>query len=61
MEYLSNLVIAELIKKACIETAKDAFQDASMSGLCRDGAMEVAISAIQKLNAEQVIKDYADK
>jgi len=61
MENLSKLEVAEIIKKACTEAAKEAFQDASMSGLCRDGAMEAAISAIQKLDAEQIFKNQLEK
>lgn len=48
--------IAEKVREACIQAAKEGFQDASMSGLCNEGAMEAAISAIQKLEIEQIIK-----
>lgn len=52
----SILNIAETVKNACIEAARDGFRDASMSGLCTEGAMEAAISAIQKLNVEEIVK-----
>lgn len=52
----SILNIAETVKSACIEAARDGFRDASMSGLCTEGAMEAAISAIQKLNVEEIVK-----
>lgn len=48
--------IAEKVREACIQAAKDGFQDASMSGLCTEGAMEAAISAIRKLEIEQIIE-----
>lgn len=51
----SNLEIAEIVKNACIEAAREGFQDASMSGLCPEGAMEAAISAMEKLKPEQLL------
>ncbi len=52
---LSNLEVAEIVKNACIEAAKEGFQDASVSGLCLEGAMEAAISAMENLNPEQLL------
>lgn len=48
--------MAESIRQACIEAARDGFRDASMSGLCAEGAMEAAVSAIESLDLEQLIK-----
>ncbi|MCW9707307.1 acetyltransferase [Fodinibius salsisoli] len=48
--------LARKIRQACIEAAKEGFMDASMSGLCAEGAMEAAISAIRKLDIEQLIQ-----
>ncbi|MEX2478036.1 MAG: acetyltransferase [Gracilimonas sp.] len=48
-----QLEIAEQIRTACIDTAKEGFLDASMSGLCSEGAMEAAISAMQSLDLEK--------
>lgn len=53
----TQLQIAQKVKEACIQAAKEGFQDASMSGLCTEGAMEAAISAIQKLEIEKLIKN----
>ncbi|MEX2435942.1 MAG: acetyltransferase [Balneolaceae bacterium] len=55
----STLNVAEIIKNACIEAARDGFRDASMSGLCTEGAMEAAISAIQKLDVEEIVKKHS--
>lgn len=59
---LQTGVLAEKIRAACIEAAKEGFMDASISGLCAEGAMEAAISAMQSLDLdiEQVIKAQAD-
>lgn len=52
----TQLQIAQKVKEACIQAAREGFRDASMSGLCTEGAMEAAISAIQKLKIEDLIK-----
>lgn len=52
-----KMEMAESIRQACIEAAKDGFRDASMSGLCADGAMEAAVSAIQTLDLEKLIQN----
>lgn len=52
-----RIELAESIRKACIEAARDGFRDASMSGLCSEGAMEAAISAIQSLDIEKLIQN----
>ncbi len=54
---LTKMEIAETVREACIKAARDGFQDASMSGLCREGAIEAAISAMQKLELEKLIRD----
>ncbi|HET8864347.1 MAG TPA: acetyltransferase [Gracilimonas sp.] len=48
--------IAEQIRQACIKAAQEGFMDASMSGLCTEGAMEAAISAMQSLDLEKVLR-----
>ena len=49
--------LAEFIREACIDAAKEGFRGASMSGLCAEGAKEAAVSAIQSLDLEQLIQD----
>lgn len=49
--------MAESIRQACIEAAREGFRDASMSGLCSEGAMEAAVSSIQSLNLEEIINE----
>jgi hypothetical protein len=52
----TKIELAESVRKACIQAARDGFKDASMSGLCTEGAMEAAISSIQKLDLEKIIQ-----
>lgn len=50
-------VLAEKVKEACIDAAREGFMDASIRGLCTEGAMEAAISAMQSLDIEQLIEN----
>tara|TARA_R110002124_G_scaffold287287_2_gene472295 strand:+ start:4207 stop:4404 length:198 start_codon:yes stop_codon:yes gene_type:complete len=52
---------AEIIREACIKAAKEGFTDASISGLCAEGAIEAAISAIQNLNLTKVIEEQKNQ
>jgi hypothetical protein len=52
-----ELKAAEHIRQACIKAAQEGFMDASMSGLCTEGAMEAAISAMQSLPIEKLVKE----
>lgn len=52
-----QLVLAEQIRNTCIKVAREGFMDASMSGLCTEGAMEAAISAMQSLDIEKIIEE----
>ena len=46
--------MAQRIRQACIQAAKEGFRDASMSGLCTEGAIEAAIGAMQTLDIEKI-------
>ncbi len=46
---------AQQIREACIKAAKEGFMDASIQGLCTEGAMEAAVSAIQMLDLEKLL------
>jgi len=52
---------AEKIRQACIGAAREGFMDASISGLCTEGAIEAAISAIQNLDLTKVLASEKDK
>jgi hypothetical protein len=53
--FMDENKLAEMIRLACIKAAKEGFMDASMSGLCTEGAMEAAISAMESLDLEKLI------
>ena len=48
--------VAEKIRQACIHAAKAGFEQARMDGLCEEGAVETAVSAIQNLNLDQLLQ-----
>ncbi|AWN17913.1 hypothetical protein [Salinisphaera sp. LB1] len=41
--------LAERVRDACIAAALAGYEDAAVSGLCGEGALEVAISSIRGL------------
>lgn len=53
-----DIELAEAIRQVCVDQAKEGFRNASMSGLCAEGAMEAAVSAIQMVNVEKIIDDF---
>lgn len=46
--------VAREVREACIQTALSAYEDASIRGLCGEGAFEAAISAIRMLDVEAI-------
>ena len=53
-----ELRIALAVKEACIQAANKAFEDASISGLCDEGALEAAVGAIQTLDIDAVLAEF---
>lgn len=50
MNETEALQLATKVQKACIEAALSGYEHAALSGLCQEGAIEAAISAIQMLD-----------
>lgn len=53
-----DVALAKAIREACVNNAQEGFRDASIQGLCTDGAMEAAVSAIQMMNIENIIVEF---
>jgi hypothetical protein len=53
----TEIKLAEAIRNACVEAAKEGFRDASIQGLCGEGAAEAAVGAIQMLDLEKALKE----
>ena len=44
--------LIEAVRRACIDAAVDGYEQASIAGLCGEGAFEAAISAIRRLDLD---------
>ena len=49
--------IAEIVRNACLDAARDGYFQAGMSGLCHEGAWENALGAIQSLDLDLVLRE----
>jgi hypothetical protein len=58
---LTEIDLAQAVRNACVEAAREGFRDASIQGLCNEGAVEAAISAIQMLNIEKLVAERKNK
>jgi hypothetical protein len=47
--------LAEAVRKACMDAAIQAHEDAGLSGLCQEGRWECAVQAIRQLDLVTVI------
>ncbi|MFA5626429.1 MAG: hypothetical protein WCX90_07010 [Thiohalomonadaceae bacterium] len=45
-----ELRLAELVRQACIRAVLDGYEQATISGLCHEGAFEVAIGQLRMLD-----------
>tara|TARA_R110002096_G_scaffold104362_1_gene229985 strand:+ start:773 stop:985 length:213 start_codon:yes stop_codon:yes gene_type:complete len=50
--------LAEFIKRNCIDSAKQAYIDALIAGLCQEGAFEASISALEMTDIDVLIKQF---
>ncbi|MEK7796867.1 MAG: acetyltransferase [Pseudomonadota bacterium] len=53
--------LAEAVRAACLEAASKAYEQASISGLCGEGAWEAARGALQSLDLEYLLRKYEKK
>jgi hypothetical protein len=51
----SKYQLVETVRDACLKAARDAYENAGISGLCEEGRWECALSAISSLDIEAVI------
>lgn len=51
--------IAEVVRAACVRAALEGYEQASMDGLCHEGAWEAAVDAIRSLDLNSVLKQAA--
>jgi hypothetical protein len=49
--------LAEAVHAACLEAVVKAYEQASISGLCGEGAWEAARGVLQSLDLEQLLRE----
>jgi len=49
--------VVSRVREALIRTALEAYADASMQGLCAEGAWEAAVSAMRRLDLRLAVAD----
>lgn len=47
--------IAEAVHAACLRELLEAYEDAAISGLCGEGALEVAVGRVRNLDLEALL------
>ncbi|HKJ75739.1 MAG TPA: acetyltransferase [Gammaproteobacteria bacterium] len=47
--------IAEAVRRACLDAARRAYEQAGISGLCGEGRWEMAMQAVTELDLEPVV------
>lgn len=47
--------LAEAVREACIQAALEGYQNAAISGLCAEGALEAAVSAMRQVDVTAVV------
>lgn len=47
--------LAETVREACLTAARQAYENAGISGLCEEGRWECAVNAIRSLDIKAVI------
>lgn len=45
------------VRDACLEAAREAYQQAAIAGLCHEGAVEASLDAIRMLNLDAVLAE----
>ena len=49
------LALAETVRAACLDAARQAYEDAGIRGLCADGRWEAALSAMRQMDLFSVL------
>ena len=50
--------LAEAVREACIRALQQGYENAATSGLCEEGALEAAISAIRLMDLDAWLRAY---
>ncbi|MGE0681088.1 MAG: acetyltransferase [Candidatus Binatia bacterium] len=50
-----HLRVAEIVRAACLAAAQESYEEASMRGLCHEGAWEYAMGVVRTLDLRSVL------
>jgi hypothetical protein len=50
--------LAKRIRRACIEAALQAYEDAGVQGLCAEGRWEAAVSALRTVELAPLLREF---
>ncbi|MBI3778509.1 MAG: acetyltransferase [Gammaproteobacteria bacterium] len=53
-------LLAGAVRDVCLKAAREAYENAGISGLCEEGRWECALDAIRSLDLEAVINAIQD-
>lgn len=56
-----HLRVAEAVRAACLSAALESYEEASVRGLCHEGAWECAIGAVRTLDLRSVLTQLMQK
>jgi hypothetical protein len=51
----SKYQLVEVVRDACLKAAREAYENAGISGLCEEGRWECAVAAIRSIDLEAII------
>ncbi len=57
----SKYQLVEAVRDACLKAAREAYENAGISGLCEEGRWECALDAIRSLDLEVVMATVAKR
>ncbi|KEZ76261.1 hypothetical protein [Salinisphaera hydrothermalis] len=52
--------LAERVRAACIEAARQGYEEAAIAGLCGEGALEAALGALERLDLKPLTHSTGD-
>lgn len=55
-----RLRLAEAVRRACVEAALEAYEDAQIRGLCHEGAWECAVGAVSQVDIRRIVAELAE-
>lgn len=48
--------LAEAVRDACLEAAKQGYEEAAQSGVCHEGAVEASLDAVKMVDLKAVLE-----